>query len=270
MAIQKKTIAQILGSVVEKEAFEKSFAAHVPYIGIIDNIFYLDNERAGFMFEFKPVDNFRMDDYEFHSLKKNLDGFLNQVDQDLVMQVKVVKNGYFDDLIQSHVSQNKSKKKLVDEIFSKRIEKITTSINKYEIFKYSYIISFSKKINILNASSMEAFFKAPETITSDWEKQFKQVHQSMTELVEKIGTGLKAIGLNIKTPSHQETIDHIATSINLIPTKIDCTPDEVVYPEDLINSCISKNHSYIFLNDKYVKIISIKKSCPPKDIITFS
>lgn len=270
MAAQNKFFNQMLSQVIPQNAFEKSLAARVPYIGVVDNIFYMETGRAGICFMITPIYDERISEADYYELKRGLNNLVNQFDRELIVQFKLVKNGYYEDLVQNHLKQNKSSNPLVKEVFNKRIEKIYRDIDEYKVFRYSYYVTISKKIDLFNIAPLKSFLQNSESISEFWHNQLLKIHQDMVQLSDKFEINLKVSGLEVKKPTQQETIDYIASSINLVNTHIDIETHEFVYPESFLESNLDIYWEYFVINGKCARIISIKRTNPPKDLVTFS
>ena len=248
------------GNLVENERriLKDSLAPLIPYLDIIDNHIFFENERAAVVLKLGFIYDDILDTNQLIEKESIFENFLNALDQNISVQFIFKKTQYFDDIIEAHLKENESKNPLIHRMFEKRVKKIQDDIKANKLYRYRLYIVLAKKYKYFNMN-MKEFLQSVyggysyHKLDQEQKKLFENINDNLTEIQDKYISYLKKVGFSISIPSEQETIDLIASQINAkeihgvdFSTKYDLCCE------------LEKKWDYLKINDKYMRIITFK------------
>lgn len=235
------------------ESINYSLSDYLPYLDFVDNKMFFEDEAAAVVLELKPIYDEMLSDEKLVDLKKKMVNFLNALEPDLQIQFYFKKHRNFDDIKEAHFKLNETDKDLVKELFKKRISKLDEDVNQYKLFRYPIFLIIKKKYDF-KVSNVKSLVYSPERLKRDARQHFMEILHDLDEVQEKYLYYLKKSGFMVKKPDEKRVIDLVSSHINQVILK----NVDFVSKEDLVISDMRKTYDYLYINGKYVKMVSLK------------
>lgn len=235
------------------ESVKYSLSDYIPYLDFVENKIFFEDESVALVLELRCIYDEMLSDQELMELKEKLINFLNSLENDISIQFYFKKHKYFDDIINEHLLLNESKEKLIGKLFEKRVKKLNDDINNNMIFRYPLYLIISKKYNY-NISNIKSLVYSPNKLQDNARKHFLKILHDLDELQQKYIYYLKKSGFAVRKPAEKEVIDLVASHINQTILK----DVNFTSKDDLIFSDMRKTYNHLYINGKYVRLVSIK------------
>lgn len=262
--IEEKTFFQ--DNLIENEhkITQESLAPLLPYLDVIDNQIFFENERAAFVLQLGFLYDDILDNAQILEKESVFENFLNALDPSVSVQFIFKKTKYFDDIINAHYKENESQNPLIHRMFEKRIQKIQDDVQDSKLFRFRLYAVFIKKYNYYNFNIKEFLHNvysgySYHKLDAEQKKLFQSICDDLLEIQGKYIAYLKKVGISISIPTENETIDFIASQINRqelhgvhFTTKYDICCE------------LEKKWDYMIINGKYVRIITFKSGGFPE------
>lgn len=244
----------------ERENIKYSLAQYIPYLDFHKNFIFMEDQADAVVLRIEAVYDDILSNQELHQMEDGLINFLNSFDQNVYVQFLYRKHQHFDDLKKAHLEQDESKNQLVHNIFDKRIKKLEQEIKDKEIFNYSIYIILKKQFGI-KINDVKKVVLSPDKIGDEIVEIYNARIKKLYELMNKYKGYLEKSMITVHIPSEQEVIDLVASCINL--TEMRNVKFDGKY--DLMHSDLKKYPSYLFINDKYCRVITFKNDNLPEE-----
>lgn len=243
-----------------------SFSRFVPYRYFHKNRFIISDldgyDYASFVFHLQPINYKMYSEDKIKEVKVKLMNFLNALDQGLYCQFIWKKHQYVDDILEKHISLNKTDKQIVKNLTMNRVQKNIYDVKTKRLFEISLYVVITKRVNVASNMPILSSFSKNQKIT---EQRLEEVYKELDELEELYKLILERTGLKAKTPSTQEVIDLCASQINATEIRnIKADSKESIILSDVKNS---EDHFVVYGKDrKYLRAVSFKMSNFPEAV----
>ena len=134
----------------EKYLLENSLADFIPYVDIVDNKIFFEDNSTGIVFRISLIYDEILGDGRLSEYETKLNTFLNTIDANVTFQFIFKKTDYFDDILKLHYEQNESQNELIKTMFNDRVEHIKHDKEKRNLFRYNLYCVFVKKYEFAN------------------------------------------------------------------------------------------------------------------------
>lgn len=243
-----------MGLAWEQESVKHSLKSYLPYVHFFDNKILLNNHNLSFVLRLNCFYDDILSNAQINMYKANFENFLNVIDKNLYVQIYFKRCRYFDDIIESHLSQNEDPDNdLIKLLYKSRIDKIYSDAENYNLFRFYIYLVVTKKYQF-EEKGFKNLTSSINQLTSEFNNKLNKAILDLNEIQNKYIPYLQKAGFTVKVPNKKEVLEFVAEQINQTEIKnIDYYSNQ-----SLIHSCISKTPFYLCCSDKYLRFITFK------------
>lgn len=238
-----------------------SFSRFVPYETFYNNRFIMQeldgHHYISFVFAVQPICYMMYSEEKITEVRDKVINFLNSLEQGLYCQIIWKRHQYLDDVLNEHISLNKSDKEYVKNLTNNRVQKNLFDLKNKRLFDIDLYVIITKKISLRGGTS---FLASPKENEQKLNEGLQNINQELDELQEMYALILDRAGLKVRIPTKQEVIDLCASQINAC---------EIRNAKTLVLSDvkIEEDHFKIYgETSKYVRAVSFKTKCFPEEV----